>query len=240
MKKTVNSGVLNVMAVTAVDGGVPVDYCLPSSSFTLYYLSSVEIETDIDNLSDSWSNTPNNPTLGYDNQSSQVLQTFNGDLIEVQTNFYSGANGIRIWVDWDNDGVFDEVNKLMDEGYVPSATTVNDLSFIVPNGVAAGDYRMRIRGKWSTSNFTPCSTETYGSAVDFTLRVITLSDCADADAGTISSTSTYVCEDDDFTLSVTGMTGAGNGLTYQWQESPAGANTWTDIAGANSKSRIRL
>lgn len=111
IEKTVNSGVLNVMAVTAVDGGVPVDYCLPSSSFALYYLSSVEIESDIDNLSDSWSNTPNNPTLGYDNQSSQVLQTFNGDLIEVQTNFYSGANGIRIWVDWDQNGVFDPSNR---------------------------------------------------------------------------------------------------------------------------------
>src|SRR5690625_4533595 len=223
--------IYNVVTVNA--SAVTDCYCIPNAT-SGDYLNTIDIETDIDNHLYTASSQPTNPIKGYDDQLSQVIETYVGDEVEVNTLYTGGSNTVKIWVDWNEDGVFDEVNELMDEGYVSSATTVNDLSFIVPNGVAAGDYRMRIRGRFSTTNFTPCSTETYGSAVDFTLRVITLSDCTDADAGTISSTSTNVCEDEDFTLSATGMTGTGNGLTYQWQESPAGANTWTDIAGANT------
>ncbi|HLS71807.1 MAG TPA: T9SS type A sorting domain-containing protein, partial [Chitinophagaceae bacterium] len=208
-------------------------YCIPNAT-SGDYLNTIDIETDIDNHLYTASSQPTNPIKGYDDQLSQVIETYVGDEVEVNTLYTGGNNTVKIWVDWNEDGVFDEVNELMDEGYVSSATTVNDLSFIVPNGVAAGDYRMRIRGRWSTTNFTPCSTETYGSAVDFTLRVITLSGCTDADAGTISSTATEACSDEDFTLTASGMTGPGNGLTYQWQESPSGLNTWTDIAGANS------
>ncbi|SFN77059.1 Por secretion system C-terminal sorting domain-containing protein [Paenimyroides ummariense] len=50
-------------------------------------------------------------------------------------------------------------------------------------------------------------------------------------AGTISSTATSTCPAAPFTLSVTGATRGGN-ITYQWQSSPAGANTWTNINGA--------
>src|SRR5690554_592166 len=208
-------------------------YCIPNAT-SGDYLNTIDIETDIDNHLYTASSQPINPIKGYDDQLSQVIETYVGDEVEINTLYTGGGNTVKVWVDWNEDGVFDEVNELMDEGYVSSATTVNDLSFIVPNGVAAGDYRMRIRGRWSTTNFTPCSTETYGSAVDFTLRVITLSDCSDADAGTISSTATEACSDEDFTLTASGITNLVNGLTYQWQESPSGLNTWTDIAGANS------
>src|SRR5690606_21167680 len=55
-------------------------------------------------------------------------------------------------------------------------------------------------------------------------------------AGTASiSPATRACASVPFTLSVTGMT-TGGGLTYQWQRSDAGANTFSDIVGANQPS----
>src|SRR5690606_17954734 len=44
---------------------------------------------------------------------------------------------------------------------------------------------------------------------------------------------TNTCPAEPFTLSVTGVTTGGN-MNYQWQSSPAGANTWTNIPGATS------
>ena len=51
-------------------------------------------------------------------------------------------------------------------------------------------------------------------------------------AGTASATLRN-CINDPFTLSVIGASAAAN-ITYQWQQSPQGAGTWTDIAGATS------
>jgi len=53
-------------------------------------------------------------------------------------------------------------------------------------------------------------------------------------AGTASATSRN-CNSQPFTLSLTGATMAGN-MTYQWQSSPQGANTWTNLTNATSTS----
>ena len=97
------------------------------------------------------------------------MNVFVGDAIEVATTYVGGSNTVKIWVDWNNDGVFGE-DELEGDNYVSSATTPNQMSFAVPE-VANGDYRMRIRGRWGTSDFGPCEGITWGSAVDFTLSV---------------------------------------------------------------------
>jgi hypothetical protein len=54
-------------------------------------------------------------------------------------------------------------------------------------------------------------------------------------AGTASASVTNACLNTPFNISLTGATSAG-GITYQWQSSPAGLNTFTDISGATSMS----
>jgi gliding motility-associated-like protein len=51
--------------------------------------------------------------------------------------------------------------------------------------------------------------------------------------GTATASPNPVCQGVAFSLSVTGYTIAGN-MQYQWQSSPAGANTWTNITGATT------
>src|SRR5690606_17987652 len=55
-------------------------------------------------------------------------------------------------------------------------------------------------------------------------------------AGTASAT-TRVCASEPFTLSLAGATMAG-GVTFQWQSSPTGAGTFTNIPGATGLSYI--
>src|SRR5690606_34174820 len=52
-------------------------------------------------------------------------------------------------------------------------------------------------------------------------------------AGVASASVTDACAAVPFNLKLTNPTYAG-GVTYQWQSSPAGSNTFTDISGATS------
>jgi trimeric autotransporter adhesin len=66
------------------------------------------------------------------------------------------------------------------------------------------------------------------------VNVIDFPDCAGIPTGgTTSSTSTNVCPNTPFTLSVAGATDA-NLITYQWQQSTDGGTTWTNITGATA------
>src|SRR5690554_1248574 len=156
--------------------------------------------------------------------------------ISVTTDYGSPTfEDVRIWIDYNDDGVFDsseEIGNSNGNGMGSGTVTYN---FSVPTTVSPGTYTMRVRLVYNGgANIDPCNFQSWGETEDYSVNIITLSDCNDADAGTISSSVTEACSDEDFTLSATGMTGPGNGLTYQWQESPSGLNTWTDIAGANS------
>lgn len=54
-------------------------------------------------------------------------------------------------------------------------------------------------------------------------------------AGTAAISSATGCAATSFTLSATGTT-SGSGITYQWQSSPTGSGSWTNIASATSTS----
>ncbi len=52
-------------------------------------------------------------------------------------------------------------------------------------------------------------------------------------AGTASASSPTICAGSNVTFTLTGAT-SGSGIAYQWQTSPAGTNTWTNVSGATS------
>lgn len=54
-------------------------------------------------------------------------------------------------------------------------------------------------------------------------------------AGTASASPSTVCSGSTTTLTLTGQTNALN-IAYQWQSSPSGANSWTNISGAISST----
>src|SRR5690606_25353571 len=86
-------------------------------------------------------------------------------------------------------------------------------------GEAAGSnsnlstYKQRPNIRISHMASTPCS----GSVV----------------AGVATTSNNVICGGVPLNLTLNGATLA-SGITYQWQSSPAGANTWTDIVGANT------
>jgi hypothetical protein len=55
--------------------------------------------------------------------------------------------------------------------------------------------------------------------------------------GTANASATFLCATGNTTLTVPGAS-SGGGITYQWQSSPAGANTYTNIATATTASYV--
>ena len=90
---------------------------------------------------------------------------------------HDGTHGIRIWIDWNNNSVFDTAEMVYSSsGYVSSATG----TIAIPAGTALGNYRMRIVANWLSSTPTPCGdldASDYGEAEDYTFAVIAPPTC---------------------------------------------------------------
>ncbi len=82
----------------------------------------------------------------------------------------------------------------------------------------------------------PCATNhTYGEFEDYSFEVVALDQCAGTpSAGYVDSTAYNVCANTPIYLYAIGASEAADGLTRNWQSSPAGQNQWTDIEDAVS------
>src|SRR5690554_2634904 len=70
-----------------------------------------------------------------------------------------------------------------------------------------------------------------------TVIITNMAPCTGTPTAGTATVSLGTCYGDPFSLSVSGSTNAGN-ITYQWQSSPAGTGTWTNIGGATTSSHI--
>ncbi|MBK9283091.1 MAG: hypothetical protein IPM51_02090 [Sphingobacteriaceae bacterium] len=150
----------------------------------------------------------------------------------VTCNFQSGniwAQGFALFVDWNQDNVFNLPGERLIGTAVPPAATFISGSFTVPAGQAGGTYRMRVRCIWATNgNFIdPCANTTYGEVEDYALYVT-----PQMPAGVITATTQVlgspICSGSTANFSVaTTYTGA---LTYTW----TGPNAFTSSLAAPS------
>ncbi|MDO7874128.1 GEVED domain-containing protein [Hymenobacter sp. ASUV-10] len=154
-----------------------------------------------------------------------------------------GTNSYRyaVWIDFDHNGTFDASEYLANS--TPISTRPLTVSLAIPAAsasVLAGPTRMRIRtnsGIAGYPNFSAtdaCNVTYDGETEDYTVTLVPQTPCAGTPAAPVASASaTTVCTGTSFTLSATNP-GNPIGLAYQWQSSPAGAGTFTNISGATT------
>ncbi|MBN2776782.1 MAG: choice-of-anchor J domain-containing protein [Bacteroidales bacterium] len=158
------------------DGQFYIGYCLPAPS-------SVD-NSGITNVRFGQNVIVNNPTgtetNNYGDYSSIVGDGAQGIELTVDITYSTGYTyGTKIWVDWNNDLEFSDVDELMYTG-LSSATnpTTLNASFIVPIATPLGQYRMRIGGTDNDDGpSNACYTGAYGSFEDYTLEVVTPPAC---------------------------------------------------------------
>jgi GEVED domain/Secretion system C-terminal sorting domain len=223
----------------------PTSYCMSSFSLNGYASTSI---------SDAGINTACDPSDGYLDRTGTItpiqLQqggAYAGTLAYTYGSYYYEN---QIWIDFNDDGVFDPVTDTVTRVFGYAGTTYSytyDTTFtvIVPTYAPVGLHRMRVRnaygylyGSSGSTSMDPCAesdgtlTYYYGDVVDYMVDIIALPPCSGAPtAGGAFTTVTTVCPLKPFLLQDTGYTHAG-GLSFQWYASPTGAGTYTAISGA--------
>jgi len=107
----------------------------------------------------------------------------------------SATNNVRIWIDWNNDFVFDDAEIVFEENVV-SITKVGTIS--IPNATPIGNYRMRMRAEASTIFLEACSIGNAGQTLDFTLVVTEGAACMGVETLNISN-ATFISTDVSWT-----------------------------------------
>ncbi|HTO15575.1 MAG TPA: GEVED domain-containing protein, partial [Edaphocola sp.] len=224
-----SSDTSNVVSVSLLPGIQC--YCTPTYTNTSDYLSAFSTTGGTQNIS----YTGTSSSGSYQNLTSQVVGQFQGQIINLSTTYVGGSNTVMIWVDYNGDGMFDDITERVYNYYSSAAT--NTGSFTVPTSVAAGQYRMRVRsGYGNLTTMDACNNQSYGSALDFTLNVTALIGCSGTvSAGTVSGPA-GVCAINSFTLTTIGATSPASGLAGNWQSAPSVTGPWTNISGATTTS----
>ena len=147
-------------------------YCSYATTSTSYWINSVTTTNGFSNI--------NNPTTysagGYGDFSTTAIVSQSASAnFNFNVTTSSGTHGINIWVDWNNNYIFDASEKVYASGasYVASASG----TITIPALTAVGNYRMRIVAHYLNINPPACGTETYTEAEDYTVQVTSPPTC---------------------------------------------------------------
>lgn len=121
--------------------------------------------TDVENLNNGYNN--NNPNKGYQDftglwNTNQMPRQAQGQVINVHAQLNSWRGHFKVWVDWDQNGVFSSSELVYDTE--TTATNAAIFGFVIPPDQAVGEYRIRIRSynSWITYDFPPKNLESWG------------------------------------------------------------------------------
>ncbi|GGD34674.1 hypothetical protein GCM10011343_25700 [Flavobacterium orientale] len=157
------TGCLEQSFTTAIEGCA----CIPSSTNTSDYISNFSTTNAAVNL--VFPNAAISPG-GYGNYyNTQSISHFADSSFNFSNTFVGGSNGLRIWVDWNNNFTFEDSEVVF---YQVNADLTKTGTITVPAGTADGNYRMRVRAQWgSAASPTACGSITWGEALDFKLII---------------------------------------------------------------------
>jgi len=150
-------------------------YCVPSysldSDFTTAFSTTVNGTININYTATSQTGIDGYNDLSGDSSYNTTLAT--GETVNF-SHSYEGEFGItdhtlRIWVDWNNNEIFEDSEEVFNQ-YSVDATQTG--SFDVPSNQAIGNYRMRIRTRYDNNTIDACLEYGYGQALDFTIVVV--------------------------------------------------------------------
>ncbi|MCO6483969.1 MAG: fibronectin type III domain-containing protein, partial [Flavobacteriales bacterium] len=146
-------------------------YCQVTSTSTSYGISNFTTTGGYTNIAN-----PSGPG-SYSDYTAQSVSASAGGSVGFSITSASGTAGMGIWIDWNNNLVFDPSEQVYNAGtYVSTGTG----TITVPAGQANGNYRMRVVANWSATNPTPCDNlgaAAYGEAEDYTFAVIAAPTC---------------------------------------------------------------
>ncbi|HTN47337.1 MAG TPA: GEVED domain-containing protein, partial [Flavipsychrobacter sp.] len=211
-------------------------YCSPNTgtpihSTTANYITSVTIPGTTLNVTTSavgiGGYTQHNPSVAANTATLTEAVTY-----FLNAGIASATYGTEMWIDWDQSGTFDASEYTL---LTPGTTATAAIN--VPLGVTPGMTGLRLRSYLTTAFGASgaCANASTGRETeDFVITIVPNTNCAGtpSTAGTATVDRDTVCVTGDVKLKLSGYP-LTLGIDKNWQSSPAGANTFTDIPGAN-------
>ncbi len=209
-------------------------YCTPSpiNCFGSQTFTNIKINNGVIN------NTSTCIANGNGNYTAlPAATTFRNQNVVIQTtiaNPNSLSYYVGIWIDYDQNSVFDQ-NEFTING--PYTNLVNTSQITIPNTALLGQTRIRIQAKAYFSayplpyEYTEACTGTgqTGETEDYLLNIATAPNCTGAvAAGNIAASVTQICPNNNFTITATGTTTNAAQMRYAWQQSTDNVN-WTNL-----------
>lgn len=151
-----------------------VNYCSPT------YTSGCTLGSRINNFSTTGANTniTNNGTgcasggTGYSNYTStHIASADRSQTVNFSVGVQSYNGGVKIWVDWNRNGIFESGELMAESSAVITAGNTFTGSFQVPAGASLGTTRMRVRVVEGSTSFDACSNYSYGETEDYGFTV---------------------------------------------------------------------
>jgi len=141
-------------------------YCVPSGLITssIYYVSA--FSTTNANIDLNYSATSG---VGYVDETNTSFSVSPGLPFDWSISASSANNYFYIWVDWNNNFIFEPSERIYFSNTLLSSPTAG--TYTVDPMQAPGTYRMRIANSYVTSTLNPCGPSTYGNFVDFNINV---------------------------------------------------------------------
>lgn len=199
-------------------------YCVPSSTSTSTYINNFSTtggSTNISNLASGYT------TGGYQNNyATATVSQYPTGIINFASDIVGGSVGTCIWVDWNNDLLFDVSERV----FATTAYGYNQTgNFTVPSGTPLGDYRMRVRIDYNNSTPDPCaSTNTQTEAEDYKLTVIAPPACF-APTGLTATANTPFSATLNWTASVSTPS---DGYEFYYSDANTAPTSGTTISGS--------
>lgn len=162
-------------------------------------------------------------------------------VIQNSCSGFQYENRIQIYVDWNQNGVFEVSERMYESPSANNTTPGVSGNFLVPVTATPGATRMRIvciETGVAGTNYAQTTSYFYGETEDYCFTVTVPPPCAGTPApGNTLSSLASVCSGQAFNLSLQNNVAAA-GITYQWQSSPDNV-TWTNITGATLPTRAQ-
>jgi hypothetical protein len=147
-------------------------YCLPifTGTVTNYYTNSfVTTGASTTNLNDNTVCTSNT----YYDRTSLPFTANAGDIINFTATYTGGTHGIAIWVDLDQDYIFDITERVYNSASYQNSP--HSGSITIPASTPNGIYRVRVQLDGNNNNLSnPCQNSS-GNVIDYNLVIGTVS-----------------------------------------------------------------
>jgi hypothetical protein len=207
-------------------------YCTPNETYSSSdYFLKINLESLNDSIGNANAFENRTAVAGINPINLTANQSYTLSTI-IQNGYY--GNGLTgIWIDFDQNGVFDDI-EYTKIGLNKNANSLDTFltSFSVPFTAIGGNTRIRFKhaSDYNTvSNIYPCmQNSAYGQVVDYLVNINPVGPCSGTPtSGSAVSTSTAICPNSAFTLNLQGNEIA-SGIQYQWQQSTDNIN-WVNL-----------